>query len=100
MADNARGADPARSADNSITSRGRYFLRRLLRWMLWAFITLLLLVVGIFLYVTFVGIKLDASFLRGTLAQTFSDNLARKVRFEGPIEMEISATPRLRIGGL
>jgi uncharacterized protein involved in outer membrane biogenesis len=100
MADNARGAEFARSADKSLMPRRPYFLRRLLRWMLWAFIALLLLVAAVFLYVTFVGVRVDASFLRGTLAQTFSDNLARKVRFEGPIEMEISATPRLRVGGL
>ena len=80
--------------------RGPSFLRRLLRGMLWASVALLLLATAVFLYVGFVGIKLDASFLRGRLAQTFSDNLGRNVRFDGPIEMEISAAPRLRIGGL
>jgi uncharacterized protein involved in outer membrane biogenesis len=53
-----------------------------------------------FLYVTFVGISVDASFLRSTVAQTFSDNIGRRVRFEGPMEMEVSARPKLRIGGL
>ena len=75
-------------------------LRRLLLWTLWTFATLVLVVVLGFFYVTFVGISVDASFLRGTIAQTFSDNIGRTVRFEGPLEMEISARPKLRIGGL
>jgi uncharacterized protein involved in outer membrane biogenesis len=75
-------------------------LRRLLRWTLWIFAALVLSVVLGFLYVTFVGVTVDASFLRGTIAQTFSDNIGRPVRFEGPMEMEISARPKLRIGGL
>src|SRR5258708_30178677 len=75
-------------------------LRRLLLWTAWTFTTLILIVVLGFLYVTFVGISINASFLRATIAQTFSDNIGRPVRFEGPMEMEISATPKLRIGGL
>ncbi|MBC8006438.1 MAG: AsmA family protein [Prolixibacteraceae bacterium] len=75
-------------------------LRRLLRWTTWTVATLVLVVLLGFLYVTFVGISVDASFLRTTIAQTFSANLGRTVRFEGPMEMEISATPKLRIGGL
>src|SRR5258706_11596391 len=75
-------------------------LRRLLIWTAWTLATLILIVVLGFLYVTFVGMSVDASFLRGTIAQTFSDNIGRPVRFEGPMEMEIPAKPRLRVGGL
>ena len=75
-------------------------LRRVLRWTAWALATLILIAVLGFLYVTLVGITVDASFLRGTVAQTFSDNIGRTVRFEGPMEIEISARPKLRIGGL
>lgn len=75
-------------------------LRRLLLWTAWTLATLILIVVLGFLYATFVGISVDASFLRGTIAQTFSDNIGRPVRFEGPMEMEISAKPKLRVGGL
>src|SRR5258708_14252308 len=75
-------------------------LRRLLLWTAWTFTTLILIVVLGFLYVTFVGISINASFLRGTIAQTFSDNIGRPVRFEGPMAIEISAKPKLRIGGL
>ncbi|HXF17691.1 MAG TPA: AsmA family protein [Burkholderiales bacterium] len=75
-------------------------LRRIAIRMLWLFATLTLIIVAGFLYVTFVGISVDASFLRNTIAQTFSDNIGRSVRFEGPMEMEISAKPKLRVGGL
>ena len=75
-------------------------LRRLMLWTAWTLATVILIVVLGFLYVTFVGISIDASFLRATVAQTFADNIGRSVRFEGPMEMEISATPKLRIGGL
>ena len=75
-------------------------LRRLLRWTAWTLATLILIVVLGFLYVTFIGVSVDASFLRGRIAQTFSDNIGRPVRFEGQMQMEISAKPKLRIGGL
>ena len=75
-------------------------LRRLLLWTAWTLATLILIVVLGFLYVTFVGVSVDASFLRATIAQTFSDNIGRRVRFEGPMEMELSAKPKLRVGGL
>src|SRR3954468_4430882 len=75
-------------------------LRRFAIRILWIFATLSLIAVAGFLYVTFVGLSVDASFLRSTIAQTFSDNIGRRVRFEGPMELEISARPKLRIGGL
>src|SRR3954462_443329 len=75
-------------------------LRRLALPMLWIIASLSIIAMAGFLYVTFVGISVDASFLRSTIAQTFSDNIGRRVRFEGPMELEISARPKLRIGGL
>lgn len=72
----------------------------MLRWIAWSVIGFGLTLALAFAYVTFVGISVDASFLRGRIAQTFSDNIGRAVRFDGPMEMEISARPSLRIGGL
>jgi uncharacterized protein involved in outer membrane biogenesis len=74
--------------------------RRLLRWTLWAAVSLLLIAVLGFAYVTFIGITVDASLLRGRIATAFSDALGRKVRFDGAMELEISARPKLRVGGL
>ncbi len=75
-------------------------LRRLLRWTAWALATLLLMVALGFLYVTFIGISIDASLLRGTIVRTFSEAIGRPVRLEGPMQIEISARPKLRVGGL
>ncbi|MGH6630956.1 MAG: AsmA family protein, partial [Burkholderiales bacterium] len=74
--------------------------RRLLRWTLWTAVSLFLIGVLGFAYVTFIGITVDASLLRGRIATVFSDTLGRTVRFEGPMELEISARPKLRVGGL
>ena len=74
-------------------------LRRVLRWTAWSLATLLLCVIGAMLYITFVGLTIDASFLRTSIAQTFSDNIGRPVRFEGAMEIRVSAKPRLRVGG-
>ncbi len=73
-------------------------LRRVLRWAAWSIATVLLCVVGAMLYITFVGLTIDASFLRASIAQTFTDNIGRPVRFEGAMELRISARPRLRVG--
>ncbi len=78
----------------------RPLFRRLLRWALWTAASLFLIGVLGFAYVTFVGITLDASPLRGRIATVFSDALGRTVRFDGPMELEISARPKLRVGGL
>ncbi len=78
----------------------RPFFRRLLRWALWTTASLFLIGVLGFAYVTFVGITVDASLLRGRIATVFSDALGRTVRFDGPMELEISARPKLRVGGL
>ncbi len=74
--------------------------RRVLRWVGWGFATILASVVGAMAYITFVGLTIDASFLRASIAQTFSDTIGRPVRFEGAMEMRLSARPRLRVGGL
>ncbi len=74
--------------------------RRMRRWTLWAAVSLFLIGVLGFAYTTFVGITVDASVLRGRIATVFSDSLGRPVRFDGPMELEISARPKLRIGGL
>ncbi|HVY05378.1 MAG TPA: AsmA family protein [Burkholderiales bacterium] len=74
--------------------------RRVLIWTASIVATLVLVVVLAALYITFVGVTIDASFLRTRVAETFSENVGRNVRFEGPMEMEISAKPKLRIGGL
>jgi AsmA protein len=78
----------------------RPLFRRLLRWALWTAASLFLIGVLGFAYVTFVGITVDASLLRGRIATVFSDALGRTVRFDGPMELEISARPKLRVGGL
>lgn len=75
-------------------------LRRMLRWIALSAAAVLLCVVLGLLYVTFVGVSVDASFLRDSVAQIFSDSIGRTVRFEGAMEIRLSARPRLRIGGL
>jgi len=74
-------------------------LRQFLRWAAWGIATLLVCVTIGALYITFVGITIDASFMRDRIAQTFSDNIGRTVRFDGAMEIRISAKPRLRVGG-
>lgn len=60
----------------------------------------LALLVAAVLYVALVGIVIDASALRGNIARMLSESVGREVRFEGPLQLEISARPKLRIGGL
>jgi hypothetical protein len=74
-------------------------LRRFLRWAAWGIAMLLVCVTIGALYITFVGITIDASFMRDRIAQIFSDNIGRTVRFDGAMEIRISARPRLRVGG-
>ncbi|HYJ17844.1 MAG TPA: AsmA family protein, partial [Burkholderiales bacterium] len=74
--------------------------KRLLRWTLWTAGSLVMLVVLAFLYITFVGVTIDASALRNRLADTFAENIGRQVRFDGPVRMEVSAHPKLLVGGL
>ncbi len=51
-------------------------------------------------YVAFVGVSIDASGQRGKIAAKLTESLGREVRFEGPLQLEVSARPKLRIGGL
>jgi len=74
--------------------------RRLLRWTLWTAASLFLIGLLTFAYITFIGVTVDASFMRGRIAAVFSDALGRPVRFDGPMELEVSARPKLRVGGL
>ncbi|MGQ0579989.1 MAG: AsmA family protein, partial [Betaproteobacteria bacterium] len=74
--------------------------RRLLRLMLWTAGWLFVIGALGFAYITFIGITVDASLLRGRVAAVFTDALGRTVRFDGPMELEISARPKLRVGGL
>jgi uncharacterized protein involved in outer membrane biogenesis len=52
------------------------------------------------LYVAFIGISIDASGQRGKIAALLAESLGREVRFEGPLQLEVSAHPKLRMGGL
>ncbi len=74
--------------------------KRLLRWTLWTLGSLALVAVLAFLYITFVGVTIDASALRNRLADTFAQNIGRQVRFDGPVRLEVSAHPKLLVGGL
>src|ERR1017187_2818442 len=58
-----------------------------------------LIVVGI-MYVAIIGISFDISDQRNKLASKFSESLGREVRLEGSLQFEISAHPKLRLGGL
>ena len=75
-------------------------LRRFLRWSLWTLGALVLLLVLGVTYVAFVGVPVDASLLRAPVARLFSDALGRDVRLDGPMKLQISARPRLLVGGL
>ncbi|MGD2141534.1 MAG: AsmA family protein, partial [Burkholderiales bacterium] len=78
----------------------RQAFSRVLRWSAWAVLTLLVCIAVGFAYITFVGITVDGTFLRARIAQAFSESIGRAVRFDGPMEIEVSARPRLRVGGL
>ncbi len=82
------------------TNRAGSRLRRILLWTTAGLLSLGLIVVLGALYVTFIGVTIDAGVLRDRVADTFSESIGREVRFDGPLEMHISSRPRLRIGGL
>ena len=71
-------------------------LRRFLRYALRAG----MVVIFCLLYVLFVGIEFNASPLRETITNVFSNSVGRNVRFDGPLQLEISARPKLRVGGV
>ena len=61
------------------------------------FATLLL---GGILYVAWIGVFFDISGLRDKTAATLTKSLGREVRFDGPLQLEVSAHPKLIVGGL
>ena len=52
------------------------------------------------LYVALVGISIDASGLRDKTTAMLTESLGREVRFDGPLQFEVSAHPKLIVGGL
>lgn len=58
------------------------------------------LLLAVVLYVALVGITIDASGQRGRLAAKLTQALGREVRFEGAMQLEVSAHPRLKVGGM
>jgi AsmA family protein len=52
------------------------------------------------LYVVLVGITIDASGYRGKIATMLTQSLGREVRLEGAMQLQISAHPRLKVGGM
>lgn len=52
------------------------------------------------LYVAVVGISIEANALRDKLAVMLSGSLGREVRFDGTMQLEISAHPKLKIAGM
>lgn len=73
---------------------------RVARWMGFALGGLVVLVIAIAAWIAFIGITIDAASLRPRIAAAFSDALKREVRFDGPAQLEISARPKLKVGGL
>lgn len=80
-------------------SDNRSPLRRLLRLLLSTVLGAAIVSIALALYVVFIGITIDAAWLRAPIAGVFSENLGREVRFEGPMQLEISARPKLNVGG-
>ncbi|WP_283744418.1 AsmA family protein [Sideroxydans sp. CL21] len=58
------------------------------------------LVLGCIAYVAIVGISFDASPQRDKVAALLEKSLGREVRFEGAMKLEVSARPKLHVGGL
>jgi uncharacterized protein involved in outer membrane biogenesis len=52
------------------------------------------------LYVAIMGISLDISAQRNNAATKLTQSLGREVHFDGPLQLEISAHPKLIIGGI
>ncbi|OIR09585.1 putative assembly protein [mine drainage metagenome] len=51
-------------------------------------------------YVAVVGVSIDASRQREEVAALLEKSLGREVRFEGAMKLEVSARPKLHVGGL
>lgn len=58
------------------------------------------LLLAVVLYVALVGISFDTSEYREKIAEILTQNLGREVRFEGGMQLEISAHPKLKVGGM
>jgi uncharacterized protein involved in outer membrane biogenesis len=82
----------------NISSKTQSLKARLATLRIWQALAALLVL--FFLYIAFVGVVIDASALRGKIAAKFSASLGREVSFDGPLQLEISAHPKLRAGGL
>jgi len=54
----------------------------------------------IFMYLALVGVSVDASGMRGKISTLLAKNMGREVSFDGPMQLEISAHPKLKIGGM
>ncbi|MFN0038085.1 MAG: AsmA family protein [Burkholderiales bacterium] len=74
--------------------------RRVLRWASRIAFSVIAIGLAVAFYIASFGITLNAAALRQSIATTFSDNIGRPVRLDGPLELEISAQPSLRVGGL
>lgn len=57
-------------------------------------------VLAVVAYVAAIGVSIDASQQREKVAALLENSLGREVRFEGPIKLEVSARPKLHVGGL
>jgi hypothetical protein len=60
---------------------------------------LLGLLLALVLYVVLVGVSIDASDQRDKISSRLTESLGRVVRLDGPMTLEISAHPKLKVGG-
>lgn len=58
------------------------------------------MLLGCVLYVALAGVSVDAPGLRDKTAAMLTKNLGRQVLFDGPLQLEISAHPKLIVEGL
>lgn len=74
----------------------KFFSYKALRW----FVYLAAIVALVVLYVAVVGVSLDLSSQRERASHILSESLGREVRFDGALQFDLSAQPKIRIGGL
>ena len=72
----------------------------LLRNSLRAFAAIFTLVFVFVVYVALIGISFDISGQRDTAVAKLTQSLGREVRLDGPLQLEISAHPKLIVGGI
>lgn len=75
-------------------------LHQIASWMPRVVAVSVAIVLGCIAYVAIVGISFDGSSQREKVAVLLQGSLGREVRFEGPMQFEISACPKLHVGGL